>query len=93
MSGFDQGAWDAIRRLQNAKALDVECRRVLEFLLPRLGLSMSRRSVVSQPDKSANAANRQTTLVGDEDEAVADQRAEAGRRGKAAGPLSNRIAA
>lgn len=34
-----------------------------------------------------------TTLVGDEDEAVADQRAEAGRRGKAAGPLSNRIAA
>ena len=38
-SGFDQGAWDAITRLQNAKALDVECRRVLEFLLPRLGLS------------------------------------------------------
>jgi len=39
MSGFDQGAWDAITRLQNAKALDAECRRVLEFLLPRLNLS------------------------------------------------------
>ena len=58
---FDQGAWDAVAQLGNAKGIDVECRRVLEFVLPRLNLSKAdlrdaRRILAGkQPYKKAGA--------------------------------------